>query len=127
MTPEQSFHHWLKMGNPADIQRIETSTASGIPDTNWCYNGQEVWVELKICSPKMGVLLRKEQYAWGMRRSNHDGKVFVLALSGNMLLLYRFPHIQAIPYGKYLKIVNTMPTLLPKCKEQLLKHLFNQG
>jgi len=81
MTPEQTFNSWLRqrfVEKDEDWMRVENTTQNGTPDINICKSGIEVWIEAKVMYPK-GVLIRKEQFAWGVRRSECGGNVVVLA------------------------------------------------
>lgn len=56
-------------------QPIETGAmGSGIPDTNWCFEGQEGWVEYKW-SDRGLITLRPEQVGWIIERTRHGGNV----------------------------------------------------
>lgn len=80
---EIKFWHWLKnklSKSKVDMQRIENTTGGGVPDVNMCYQGSEAWIELKVYV-KGNVLLRKQQYAWIVRRANVDGNVLVIAFN----------------------------------------------
>lgn len=101
---EVKFSAWLRERLPGHVIRIENTIGAGIPDINWCNpDGVEVWIETKIW--RNGVKLEKEQYAWGMRRERNNGKVRVVCLKENTILVYFFPFIvkQA---GKYVSIVS---------------------
>ena len=98
---------WFPRGH---VQRIETTTGSGIPDINICLQSKEIWVEAKMVLPA-GVILRKEQFAWGHRRVADGGQVFVLAYNANewMFYIWKFPDIQVSPWhndAKYVRIDN---------------------
>jgi len=88
-----------------DVATIESTTGRGIPDVNICYQGVEVWTELKIFQGGR-VLLRPEQYAWGVRRTiEHRGRVFVVALHPNdRLHIFPFTGLFVTPHGKYVSI-----------------------
>ena len=61
-------------------QRIESAlTGSGIPDTNWCVTGKEIWIEFKIVKGTR-VELEPEQVSWHVMRHSHGGTTFILAL-----------------------------------------------
>lgn len=80
-TPEQRTHDWLKALPPDfDLQRIETSTTNGVPDLNLIVGGKEIWLEIKALpeSKFRGIKVRKEQFAWMMRRTNRRGRCAVL-------------------------------------------------
>ncbi len=52
------------------------STGGGIPDMNYCCDGDEGWLELKQ-SPGHRVTLRPEQVGWISRRVRNGGRVWV--------------------------------------------------
>lgn len=83
--PEQKFNaRLLKIFREAgaDAVRIENATQSGMPDINVCLNGSEVWIESKVQSREdEDPILRKEQYAWMMRRVRANGRCYVVHLS----------------------------------------------
>jgi hypothetical protein len=108
MTSEQKLHQWLrKQLEPCDYQRIE-GAAQGFPDVNVARNRREAWIELKVYTNNR-VLLRKEQYAWGMRRSSANRNVFVIAwnVELNTIETWKYPFVEVIPYSKYLEIRNS--------------------
>lgn len=83
-----------------DFTRIETTTENGVPDMNVCSSGFDAWIEMKFIHRKVPVL-RKEQYAWGLRRAQCGGLVIVLAYDpmDDMIKLYKFPDIQVKSRG----------------------------
>lgn len=87
------------------VVAIENNIGRGMPDLNICHDGKEVWVELKVFSIGR-VLIRPEQYAWGMKRSvEHGGTVYIAALHPNdRIHFWKFPDFFVGPYGKYLMI-----------------------
>jgi hypothetical protein len=133
MTPEQRFNNWVieRMPADADIQRIENTTENGVPDMNICRLGMEIWVESKVLHSK-GVLLRKEQFAWGMRRSHSGGTVVVLCDDPQqaVMLGFRFPDIRVRPLGDQVYVIISSPCHLrldkysPDTKKLLWKFLF---
>ena len=87
--PERNFfEQWRrnmpKTGMVHDLQRIENVTCNGVPDVNYCINGQEGWTELKAWErvrltgrftvPK----LREEQAAWLARRATLGGRAYLM-------------------------------------------------
>jgi len=132
MNSEVKFNAWIQtlFPHPADARRIETTTESGMPDLNICYQGMEAWVESKVLYPK-GVLLRKEQWAWSNRRANAGGSVFVLAWDEQFdeVLGWKLPNITVFPSGdhKTLVIQNKADFRQVRdstCKKLLVKFLF---
>ncbi len=122
MKSEQEFYESFRPKIPGHLQRIETSTGSGVPDLVWCYDGRTIWIETKIELPSRGVLLRKEQYAWGHRHAAHKGRVIVLALMfDQQVAAWFFPKIDVIAVGKYLKIVSSPLFLETNASNLLLK------
>ncbi|CAB4182473.1 hypothetical protein UFOVP1090_15 [uncultured Caudovirales phage] len=82
---EAKFSSWLMQnwlsGDGIHAQRIETSTASGVPDINFCVQGFEGWIETKVFTPSGKVLLRPYQRAWMHRRLIAKGEIFIVALN----------------------------------------------
>jgi hypothetical protein len=106
MTKEQKFYQQFRKNLPkyADCVRVENVLQSGMPDVNVCLDGREIWVELK-CYDHSKVLIRPQQYAWGMRRAETLGRVFIVALHpSNNIHVWMFPRIDVIPDGKYLMV-----------------------
>ena len=61
----------------AHWQGIETGgTGRGIPDLNYCLDGQEGWIELKSTAA-WAVKIEPGQVAWIERRARAGGRVFV--------------------------------------------------
>lgn len=64
MAKESAFYNWLKTQLwDWHLQRIETTTGSGVPDVIGCHERRAVWIELKNL-PRTNVQLRKAQWAW---------------------------------------------------------------
>lgn len=60
--------HWVS---------VETGlTEQGVPDSNYCSEGSEGWIEFKKTSTNK-VPLRSEQVGWLMRRSRAGGRAFI--------------------------------------------------
>ena len=57
--------------------RIESYTENGIPDVNACYNGQDIWIELKANNSK-DLGLSKWQIVWITKRLKAGGTVFII-------------------------------------------------
>jgi len=67
------YRKYLKGG---DLLPIETGgSISGVPDTNWCKKGTEVWIENKAAD-HWRVTIRPMQIGWCERRLHHGGRVF---------------------------------------------------
>lgn len=114
MNPETAFYNKIKDHLPGHVQRIESSSGSGIPDVNGCHSGIEYWIELKVDVKRL-ILLRKEQYAWGMRRALSGGHVMVIALVAETLIqCWKYP-LQVIPHGisaKYVEVTSLTDEIL---------------
>lgn len=124
MTPEQKFYQWFRKQLPinADCCRIETSTMGGMPDTNICWMGQEIWVELKVFVGGR-TLIRPEQNAWMCRRAAAGGKIFLMARHESGEIAVWWPDLfHVIPHGKYLH-VNGNPTW-HKSGQSIINFLF---
>ena len=101
-------------GIKADVCRVENGVGAGMPDINICLLGMEVWIESKIHLGSRGVLLRKEQYAWGLRRANAGGSVFVVAFDETARYhVWHYPHFQVVPVAgdKYVRISSEPQTM----------------
>lgn len=63
------------------FQRIEPFNDKGVPDVNYCNrHGTEFWLELKAKANKdLSIRIRKEQFAWGQKRSASLGNAAVVA------------------------------------------------
>lgn len=126
---EQKFWNFIRPMVPGHAQRIENSCGNGVPDVNIACSFRECWLELKVAQPGktgMEVLLRKEQFAWGMRRSTEMCRVVVLAESGEMAWAWEFPRVEAVAYGtseKYVRIVNVPYIQFPR--SQMRRNLKN--
>ena len=89
MTPEVKFYQWLVRGTPSTLhwQRIETTTAQGVPDVNlFIPEAGEIWLELKMAKPS--TVLRPQQNAWIKKRMFLGGKVAVVARAKNDILIW---------------------------------------
>jgi hypothetical protein len=69
------------IGHLGHVDRIEShATSQGRPDVNWCYQSDNVDIELKVYDPKKnGFVLRANQNAWMLNRVKAGGKVFIFA------------------------------------------------
>lgn len=68
------FHIHLKSG--AHWQAVETGgTGLGIPDSNYCIDGVEGWVEMKRTNA-WSVGVRPEQNSWHRTRTARGGRTF---------------------------------------------------
>ncbi len=128
MTAEQKFHSRIRETFDGDLVRIENVAGAGLPDLNWCIDGVEVWIELKIYTRKR-VLLRKLQYAWSIRRSRYGGRVYIIAYDEerDMYDLWRFPMVHPVFEDPYVRVINppewsctSMKSLLAYMKAQTI-------
>lgn len=105
--PEKAFWASIQTYFLGHVQRLESSTGAGVPDVNICWMGKEFWLELKVVTPRTGILIRREQWAWHNRRMNSGGKCFLLAYHEVMNACYFAPtsKIAIEPYGKANKYV----------------------
>lgn len=119
MKDEKELYQKLRdMLAPCDFVRIENGVGTGLPDINACYKGCEIWIEAKMTLPQ-GVLLRKFQHAWCLRRHAHGGIVYVIAYAHAhpnaewpwpVLNVWKYVDVGVMPQGEYLKIT-TLPTI----------------
>lgn len=109
--PEHTFWNRIRDKMPGHAVRIENTAGVGIPDVNVCCRGVEIWFELKVWTEGVGILLRKEQWAWMNRRRTVDGQVWVLCWveKSDMVIAMPVWLIKVEAYGtqcKYVKIAN---------------------
>jgi hypothetical protein len=113
MNPESKFSRRLlsKFPMEAHIQRIETTTGSGVPDINVVYAGVEMWIETKVQTPAGHVLLRPFQWAWINKRFRSGGVGYVIAqkYDSKNIIFWSFGAICVAQHGEYLRIT-TVPT-----------------
>lgn len=58
-----------------DVSQIEShATANGIPDTNYCVDGVEGWIELKFTKNNERIKVRPSQWVWFRRRIRAGAK-----------------------------------------------------
>jgi len=81
MTPEQKLHAKLKSQLSKFLpkgrwmlQRIETSTGSGVPDNYFSFAGQSCWLETKTQEYKVTT----EQLNWSHAHNLTNGKAWVV-------------------------------------------------
>lgn len=125
--------HLVKMGTRVHIQRLEDKLTGGIPDTNFCVDGVEVWLEGKFLkdlpkreSTKVKVELRADQALWLETRQRAGGYAFVwirVRDVGWMLFDGRFRALQdGIPLVDFMQ-----EPIYATCKEmvEVLKEKIN--
>jgi len=104
---EKRLYQWLRLNVKeygGHTERIENSIGSGMPDVMVIVRGVVYFVELKMFV-KEDVLLRKMQYAWGMKHHKLGGRPMVLAwnMRQDRIVVWRFP-LEVKVKGKYLAI-----------------------
>lgn len=60
----------------------------GIPDLNGCYQGIEIWIELKQTA-HWAFTMRPEQIGWIERRVRHGGRVFIAVRKNDELWILK--------------------------------------
>lgn len=106
--PEQEFWARLRKHVPGFTQRIETTTGSGVPDVYCCWKSKPFWMELKVWTPGVGILLRKEQWAWAKQHFVQGaGQSFVVTEvpMPSVILVMHISEIKVEPYGTQEKYV----------------------
>jgi hypothetical protein len=68
------FRRWIPHFDWTSIE--SGTTGGGIPDSNACYRGTELWIEYKQTAGH-AVTLRPEQVGWIARRVRHGGRVWI--------------------------------------------------
>ena len=81
--PETKFWNIIKKQTEGMCHwsRIESYTATGIPDLSGAYKGNEAWFELKVLTTrndKSYPVFRPLQIAWQTLRTQHGGRVYNL-------------------------------------------------
>lgn len=113
MTPESKYYQSIKSTLPRQwmLQRIETTTANGVPDLNVLIpNLGELWIELK--STKSTVRLRKEQYAWLTKRMLMNGIALVFVEKNKQNLIWHKPFKVEPCKNPYVKITTPPDAIL---------------
>lgn len=82
--------HWV---------RIENSAASGTPDTNFCYNGCDVWAELKMLRGQH-VYLEKFQMQFHLSRNMKGGKSLILCRNDETFMVLRLNDPKMLEFGE---------------------------
>lgn len=115
MTEQQLFQRAKKALQPGHIIRVENPLDPGMPDVNYCIEGVEGWLELKmaISCPKtkelrdctLRVSIRPVQPIWWQERLKVGGRVHILVEtpgwpSDYLLLPPKFVGIR--PFWQYL-------------------------
>ena len=97
---ESDFWNEIKRGigsKPlSHFQRIETSTAPGVPDLNYCIDSISGWIELKRVNtvPARSSTILKiphftgEQRGWLLKRASCGGRCFVALRAGEETFLF---------------------------------------
>ena len=93
--PETKFWNLIKKHTEGMLHwsRLESYTATGIPDLTGCYKGREAWFELKVLTTrndKTYPVFRPLQIAWQTLRTQHGGRVYNLVhhpSSGSLLII----------------------------------------
>ena len=92
-TPEQKIHAKLKRelnkllpNGKWMLQRIETSTGSGVPDCYFSFSGHSSWLETKTRAYKVS----KEQINWQHIHSLTGGKAWIVTEFNSEIVLLDF-------------------------------------
>lgn len=80
---------------PGHLTRIENLAGIGQPDVNACYDGSEVWIELKMMKGNY-LYFRTSQISFFSRRCKERGRVFVLARKDNDIIVFRAESVLAV-------------------------------
>lgn len=81
--------HWV---------RIENSSLSGTPDANFCFDGYDVWVELKILRGNY-VYLKKFQQVFHLSRNRKGGHSFIFARDKERIMVLAFTDPEVLKKG----------------------------
>jgi hypothetical protein len=86
---ESKFWSLVKCHLLGHAERVENALGRGTPDVNLCYEGHDLWLELKVLDDKGNCKLRPEQYLWHRKRQESGGHVFVLARNESVLKIFQ--------------------------------------
>jgi len=92
---ESNLWQQIKRNVPGHLIRIENLVGAGVPDVNACYQGSEVWIELKVAKGHW-VHFRTSQIAWFAKRLPHLGNVKVVMRKGDMLYVVKAETVLAL-------------------------------
>jgi len=135
MSNEATFSKLVKSHLPvgAHWQRIETGgTGTGIPDVNLCYEGKEIWIELKLVKGKR-IDLSPTQIAWHMKRTKAGGRTWILARhtydgvrigKGDKIYLWEGNQAKALK-ELGMNCENSLTWEAPFDWEDIMKNIFN--
>jgi len=90
---ESQFYRTLVEATPKNWmwQRIETSTASGVPDVNlFIPEMGELWIETKLTKSKK-TILRSAQYAWVTKRWFLGGRALIVSRDRHIIQIWSSP------------------------------------
>lgn len=126
MTPEVKFYRWLVRGTPSTWhwQRIETTTAQGVPDVNlYIPHLGEVWAELKMANPS--TVLRPQQNAWIRKRQILGGNAIIMARKKHEIQIWNSRFSTELTKSGRLKITSkpNYTVLLPSLEKTFEKIL----
>ncbi len=109
MRPESKFWEYLRNRLPGHTVRAENTAGNGMPDVTACWQGKDIWIELKVFGAGEWSKIRKEQRIWGLQRAGEGGKVFIVALCpDDNIRVWKFPDIVFEKYDdKYQRIMST--------------------
>lgn len=104
MGKEASLWKWLRSNALpcGHYSRIESETSAGFPDTNYCIQGCEGNLELKVARhakskyPFKRGGLRTTQIAWMIDRVENKGRVVLLAQVKNDLYFFRIINARSL-------------------------------
>jgi len=67
-----------------DVSRVESkNTSPGIPDLDYCLQGNEGKIELKYCTTKRGADIKPSQVRWMRQRVKSGGKPIYLCYNSD--------------------------------------------
>lgn len=89
------------------MTRIENSAGSGVCDVSACWQGTEVWIELKVAKGRQ-VYVRPSQIAWISKRMSSGGRCWFLIRRNDSMVLVSGKKVteEATPCNdpRYLKL-----------------------
>ena len=95
---ESAYYRSLREATPKSWmwQRIETTTAAGVPDVNlFIPKIGEIWIETKLSKNKK-TILRSAQYAWISKRWFLGGRAAIISKDRHLNLIWDSP-LEVVP------------------------------
>ena len=120
------WQHLKKLLPMVHWQRIELSYMPGIPDLNGCYEGVEIWIELKVVRRGKKINLTRPQVNWIKKRTKAGGRTLIMVLKDDQITVWPGEEIDDIlEHGIDASgFITAWPITIKPVAERLLRILF---